>query len=607
MSIQKILIAGLLLILVLGGIYWATIPKIPPPSNTTQKTDEQNEVRWQKPTPPSEGYTGSQSCAECHAELYNSFQTHPMAHALSPVLEADPLENYIETEFAPIGSKQYQVDRTESGVFHHEIMTTAEGNVVYDQGVEVEFAVGSGQRGRSYIVNRDGQFFQSPITWYSGEKKWALSPGYLPESHKRFGRRIVDGCIVCHSGRLNFQRGEDHHYQDPPFFEHSIGCENCHGPGTEHAAFHRSPGQSKNDPIVNPAKLNAKLRDDVCSQCHLQGEGRILRYGRTDHDFRPGMALEEIWVTFVRGTRADGLRTRAVSHVEQMHSSQCYLQSQQQLGCISCHDPHSYPQPSQRITVYRKACLNCHTNEACGVSLSERSQQKFDNSCIACHMPRLSASDVPHTTQTDHRILKNPGETDASFDQEGIRLFGSAEKTLTPLQKDRARGLLKVSQAESQKFQVMALEAIELLEPVVNVADDDLPVLYALGIASQMLGQDAQAESYWLKVLEQNPQHEFALEQLAIFYHDQSQYKLALEYMQRYLKRNPWREEMHGRHAHILGQLGRTEEGITAAKTGLMLNPSFAALYGWLSEAYERLNRPEQAKEYHEKWQQLTQ
>jgi hypothetical protein len=47
--------------------------------------------------------------------------------------------------------------------------------------------------------------------------------------------------------------------------EWNVGCENCHGRGSEHVA-HPTRGN-----IVNPETLDFVGGNDVCVQCHSQG------------------------------------------------------------------------------------------------------------------------------------------------------------------------------------------------------------------------------------------------------------------------------------------------------------------------------------------------
>ena len=168
--------------------------------------------------------------------------------------------------------------------------------------VEVHYVVGSGQRGRSYFIDRGGVMFLSPISWYSQQNRWDLSPGYPDRNHLRFERPVSGRCLGCHAGRVNVEPGENDRFLHPSVRETAISCERCHGPGKAHVEFHRAASTPTTpDPIVNPAQLSPSKREAVCNACHLQGIEEVRRYGRTDFDFRPGMDLGEVWSIFVEG------------------------------------------------------------------------------------------------------------------------------------------------------------------------------------------------------------------------------------------------------------------------------------------------------------------
>jgi predicted CXXCH cytochrome family protein len=89
-----------------------------------------------------------------------------------------------------------------------------------------------------------------------------------------------------------------------------------------------------------------------------------------------------------------GEEMSVTGHVEQLHQSKCYQKSES-LTCTTCHDPHGFPRPEQRVPYYRTACLGCHAEAACKVDPRKRQQKSPDNSCIHCHMP-TGPTDVPH-------------------------------------------------------------------------------------------------------------------------------------------------------------------------------------------------------------------
>ena len=266
---------------------------------------------------------------------------------------------------------------------------------------KVTYEVGSGHRGRSYLIERDGRLFQSPISWYSQQGRWDLSPDSLVKNN-HFERAIDSSCVFCHANRFDPVVGTINRYKSPTFQGLAIGCERCHGPGALHV---RNPGvlsDGRDLTIVNPAHLEPVLRESVCEQCHLGGRSRVERLDRTALDFRPGLPLHEFLAVFVSGEQHSGT-VKSIGHVEQMHASRCYRGSSGQLGCTSCHDPHRLPPPEERTTYYRNRCLECHAVGAgCSLPESTRRQRSPDDSCIECHMPRSALSNVAHTAETDH-------------------------------------------------------------------------------------------------------------------------------------------------------------------------------------------------------------
>ncbi|HUG89665.1 MAG TPA: tetratricopeptide repeat protein [Planctomycetaceae bacterium] len=555
-----------------------------------------------RPPRPSEAYVGSAVCAECHDDIHDSYRAHPMGLSLAHVDHAPPLEDYEEqTSFdTPPHSRwdlrlRYYVERSAEGVFHHEVVVDGDGEVVFDQSVPVHYAVGSGQRGRSYLTNRDGLLFMSPITWYSQKSRWDLSPGYELEN-VGFERSIPGGCVSCHAGRSVPAGPQPHRFEPVPFVEESIGCERCHGPGEQHVALHRRGATAGDiDSIVNPADLEPRLRDSVCFQCHLQGAQRLPRYGRSEFDFRPGDDLNDIWTVFLRGTGvSEDQTTEAVSQVEQMLASTCYRESQGRLGCISCHDPHALPAPEKRIEFYRSRCLECHDagGTECGLPLARRTEVSADDSCIQCHMPPIPANDVPHTSQTDHRVLRTSGASDetqaTAVASSRMRIFGEEAGRTPERELERARGLLLVIQTQRSKgWVVLAADAVPRLEKWLAVAPDDELALEALGTAYWLIRDLDAAYQTWERALVLNPQNDGVLRRLTVVCNENGRIPEGAEFARRLVALDPWNHMYFGRLAHMLGQLERYDEGIRAAHQALELKPANAGIHGWLGHAYQ--------------------
>jgi len=551
-------------------------------------------------------FAGSHTCFDCHAEESKAWESHPMFLSTRRISDRTEDEDFLTCEFSPAENLTYRIEQRGAEMFHHEIMTDISGQPIYDQSEQVHFVIGSGQQGHAYLIQRAGLLFASPVNWYSRTGKWGLAPGYNPKAHNRFERRVTDGCVNCHAGRAANDSKTADHFHEPVFHEMGIGCERCHGPAKDHVAHHmnlQSP-----DHIVNPSKLDFAQRDAVCNQCHLQGLERVLRYGRSEFDFRPGQRLSDVWTIFVQDARNSTSSARAVSHVEQMLASHCYVQSNGSMGCISCHDPHSASHGQQSRDLYRASCLKCHMTKGC--TENDLARAAKSDSCMDCHMPANSASDVPHAAHTDHRILRRPSEQTTSsrvLSTDAVMIF--PEVGAAPLSDDesaRARGIAFARLAERGELRETGARAETLLRQAQTRFSDDPVLLEWLGTSLELQGRSFEASVIWKKGLNNNPRSESILFRLAKLSHDSGDLPAAILYLEEFLKLNPWHAGIHGRHAHVLGLQGRIEEGIRAAETALGLDPSLIQVRGWLIEAYRTTGQPDLQREQQELFDRMV-
>lgn len=565
-------------------------------------------VRAARPPRPSEGYVGSASCTACHAEIAEMYKSHPMSLSLTPEPSDLPVEDYEHgTQFTPEGSRrEYRVERKDGKVVHHELLVDNQGELVYDQAEPVAFAIGSGTRGCTYAINRKGILTASPISWFTNaaERKWDLSPGYSADIHPRFDRRVTEACMVCHAGRIATVPGLEDVFASTPVLEYAIGCERCHGPGDKHVALHQSGAEVAlpDDSIVNPKHLQPRERESVCNQCHLQGVARIPRYGHKFADYRPGQAMEEIWTVFVSGeTVKNDLSTTAVSHAEQMNGSVCAEQSNGRMGCTTCHDPHmsvAHKTHAEKSEFYRSRCLTCHADPDC--TASPESRAKAENSCVDCHMPSLTANDVAHATQTDHRIQRIPKEGTANAashkSAKKLAFFDGADQRMEKWEADRALGIAMIQSAEQEVLtQPKWFDKVEqLLVQALRVAPDDLPALETMSSVELGRKNHKAARQYLERMLRINPKHESALNTLVRICYDSADDKAGVRYANRLLAINPYARGAHARKSTMLGKLGDWYGAVAAARQGLEVDPTFSELRNWLITALKRTNQTEE-------------
>lgn len=552
-----------------------------------------------RPLPPARpaGYVGSQACQACHAEIAASYARHPMGQSIRPVGPEDAAGT-ADTFVAREGEREYRIEFTADGtLLHHEQVTGSDGRQLYDQAVQVNYAVGSGRRGTAYLSAAGRQLFQAPIGWYSQRNCWDLSPGYRGDRSLRFTREIDDSCLYCHAGRLAADGEQD--VTHLPFKEVAIGCERCHGPGEQHVTLmrHLDPAEPAQDvAIVNPGRLEPARREAVCNQCHLSGTAVIPRYGRGFFDFRPGDLLSDTLVVLDDTSRSSN--ARAVSQVEQMRSSRCYQQSDGSLGCTSCHDPHRTPPPPESAAFYRDRCLNCHADRDCSLPQPRR-QQEAANSCIACHMPAEAVSDVPHTALTDHRIRRQPDLPDVSdtpHQAQGLSVFPEAGGQLPDWEINRARGLWLAETAVRSGDQQLARRAIDLLLPGLSdgqPADPlaairtDVPALLAVGQVFAAGRADQLAAEAFAAVIAVEPNDPTALAELARLTTQRGNRAAALAFLRQWEAARPTSDEAPAQQAILLAASGKPAEAVDAARRSLARNPTRISLRRWLVQILE--------------------
>ncbi len=359
---------------------------------------------------PEVQYVGDAKCAQCHSEIDKTYHGHPMGRSADFTLKASPIERYDAASHNPctVGPYELRVEKVGNKVLHHVSAKDATGKPLPEYVMTADLEIGSGTRGRSYLALDRGAVWQTPISWYGPEHRWDLSPGFNLGNGGR--RPIVSDCLYCHVDRVDPVPMSVNRYKSPfPLGQASIGCERCHGPGELHVA------ERSNDPpvngidysIVNPKHLSSDLQVGICAQCHLQGEQKVDRRGRSIFEYRPGLPLEMFVTLFVRHPDAVDLR-KSVGQFEQMRVSRCFTDSNGRLGCTSCHEPHSRPALATRDDFYNRKCQSCHGHDASECTERVEVRRVQSDHCIVCHMPRSGSSNIVHTSITDHRIPRRP-------------------------------------------------------------------------------------------------------------------------------------------------------------------------------------------------------
>ena len=452
-------------------------------------------------TGPDVAYVGSKACAGCHDAIYRKYVRTAMGRSITRA-EATPLIAAAGVRSEAL-QRDFKVFR-ENGQLYQSESEQRQGQTIFETTHQLEYAVGSGENGISFAVRRGSYLFQAPLSYFAKAGAWAMSPGF-EESGEGFNRPVYEACIVCHAGRPRAVPGRDGLYRDPPFAEMAIGCENCHGPGQLHVEERGSgTGKLPDTSIVNPARLPARVAEDICMQCHQAGDARVLLPKKDYGAFRPSAPL--VRTVAIVGLPGSAKDIDLLEHHSSMKLSRCYQATGGKLSCLTCHDPHEQPEKAEAATYFRAKCLGCHTGSSCRLSLQARRQTAPPDDCAGCHMPKRDVARISHSALTNHRIPARPGARASvperapdlrapdlpADDLPGLLLLNSqpGEPALPLVTRLAAYGELMTRAPELQP------KYLELLEQARHSLPEDPLVLAALG--RQALGRNRPEALDWL-------------------------------------------------------------------------------------------------------------
>lgn len=550
-------------LVVLGGVVWvvgfrepAKAPQDTPPANNLETFDdihpdpspEDPRLAYSGPfrnVKPDIKFVGDQVCTECHTDICNTYHAHPMGRSAEFMNNASPLEKYDGSANNPCKSGVYTLDvtKTPDGLKHRMTAKLPDGTTLPEYTTAANLAIGSGTRGRSYVSIENGSVWQSPISWFSSENKWDVSPGFDLGAGGR--RPIIAGCLICHVNNVDAIQGTVNTFKEPLLgIQASIGCERCHGPGDLHAKERKvsKPSGKIDHSIVNPKHLAPDLQTSICKQCHLQGQERVRRRGRNESEFRPGLPFDQFITVFVR--HADLADTnRSVGQFEQMAQSSCKTSSGGKLLCTSCHDPHKVPTEAEKEGYYRNTCQKCHESKGCIAPSADRKAK--NDSCIACHMPKGGSSNIAHASVTDHRILRRPSTPTppkgVSPGESPLAIFEGGSVPADEIRRDMGIALARLTAAlpQSGSKQMLGAIAKERLSVSLQTWRGDADAWLAMAKIDAAIGDRMERWKSAERAVKLDPDSEHALAELADAAMVVKKYDRALEAATRLVQRHP--------------------------------------------------------------------
>ena len=462
------------------------------------------------------------ACAGCHQAIYDRYRQTPMANGSGPAMQGLLTGSF---HHGPSGVDYRVFVEDGRAVMSYDRPATAKTNGLSGRR-ELLFTIGSGHRGRTYLYEEAGLWFEAPINYYSKKALWDMAPNYGAARAMPDGLPVDPNCLHCHATVVQpSMAGARNRYADAPIGAGGIGCASCHGDPAAHLA------RPVNGNIVNPAKLSVSRRDSVCLQCHLEGDAAIYKAGKSLADFHAGDDLPEYVNYFVKaGSEAGG--GRAASQWEALLRSACKRASGDKMTCTTCHDPHGSPAPEERVSYFRKQCLNCHVGEQMAVRHHPEQQD-----CATCHMPTRSTSDISHEQTTDHNIQARPRTPELR-----LATLGESSYRLVPVGDvhagDRETGLAYAQMAQGGNQDALQ-QGLQYLHRAELAGADDAELHTQLGLLEQLAGQGTGALEEYGRAIALNPNETTALGNKAILEAASGHAAESVHLLQRVLQDDP--------------------------------------------------------------------
>lgn len=515
------------------------------------------------------------ACADCHREIYARYRTTPMANA-----SGSASAGYIPARFDHEASGvSYRISKENGRVYLGFERKSQAGEPEMKGRRELRYFVGSGKRGRTYLFEDQNYWFEIPINWYGKKKMWDMAPNYQNAQEMRLTMPVDPGCLRCHASAVQRALPEARNkYASEPFLQGGITCTACHGEAEAHVASGGLTAMAKLE-MLEPVR-----RDSICLSCHLEGQAAVVHEGKQLVDFKPGDSIFDYASFFVhRGEAGSG--GRATSQWEALLESGCKRGAGDKLTCTTCHDPHSSTQAMsevERVTFYRRRCLQCHDAKGSGAERTNFADTHHpeNQDCTSCHMPRNPSNDIAHEQVTDHRIVRLlAGKFIPPATAGPLAEVGSAARAEDA--PDRELGLA-YAQMAARGDREAAHWARELLEPAAKrpTAAGDHELHAQLGFLRQIAGENEAAAAEYSQALAADPHDSLAAGNLALLKAGAHQYTAAMELWERAFGEDPVELKAGMNLALVECGLGKREQALGTLARMLEFSPDFGQARG---------------------------
>ena len=369
----------------------------------------------QQAVQPAAEFIGSETCSGCHQAQAASWSNSQHKHAMDHATEKSVLGDFTGATFDYNGVRS----RFFRGDGKYLVETDGPDGKLATFQIKYTFGIDPLQQ---YLIEfPDGRVQALAIAWDArpkekgGQRWFHLYPdekiGHDDVLHwTKLNQNWNFMCAECHSTGLRKNYDAERDRYATTWSEISVGCEACHGQGSNHVAwaraqqswwpFGRQEDRSKgllarlneregviwtHDPSSGNVRRNLPvnvIRTEVetCGRCHA-------RRSEISEKWVPGRWLQDTHAIAAPLARDVYWPDGQMRDVAEAYNYVPFKQSKMfaaGVTCSNCHDPHS---GKQRIAG-DGVCLQCHATEVYdGAKHSRHRQANAAPNCVSCHMP----------------------------------------------------------------------------------------------------------------------------------------------------------------------------------------------------------------------------
>ena len=343
----------------------------------------------QLPVERASHFVGSKKCQSCHQELFNKWQGSHHDLAMDMASEKTVLGNFSGITFTdPYNQVVSRFFRQDKGFY-----VETEGPDGKSGIFEVTHVFGVYPLQQYLIPFPGGRLQCLNIAWDVSKETWYRLPPYDVEGPDdwlhwtKSSQTWNTMCAECHSTRLVKSYDMQKATYDTSWFEIDVGCEACHGPGSNHVGWAEKPEMGRIQLAGYGLEVTTGSGDNrkqiaICAPCHSR------RYQLGDNDHLESELLDKM----VPSLLTEGLYYPDGQILEEGYVYGSFTQSkmyQHDVQCSDCHDMHSLSLHKENNML----CLQCHSAAVYDSETHHFHKKEFKGKpsegylCVKCHMP----------------------------------------------------------------------------------------------------------------------------------------------------------------------------------------------------------------------------